>query len=160
MNLGVRRWKIFHQVADDQLVLISAGFARVDQTPDLDHVRHLVLEVLVEGAQLPQELEIEDFGWLDGQQNEGVAAELLTEFVIGDPDRIVLVEEALGRGVDADLGRLCQHDAGQRQHHWNHQPGASVGEVSPGLEEGFDPVSHVGFRSAGDFRTPFSSSSA
>ena len=103
-------WEVLHQVADDQLILVSAGLARVDQASDLHHVRHLVLEVLVDGTQLLQELEIEDLGRLDGQQNEGVAAELLTEFVIGDPDRIVLVEEALGGGVDVDLGHLRQHD--------------------------------------------------
>ena len=55
---GVVFGPLLEQVLDDQLVLISAGRADIDQAVDLVDLGHLVLEIPVEVAKALQEVAI------------------------------------------------------------------------------------------------------
>ena len=88
--------------------------------------------LVVEGAQLFEEGELEDVVGLDGDHDEVVPPELLPERVVGDAQRVVVVEEALRGGVELDPGQL----RAQHRHHGDDEeddePRAAVGQPSPG----------------------------
>jgi hypothetical protein len=131
---------IREQVSDDELVPLAAGVSGVDEARHVLELGDLVLDLLVQVAQLCEEREVEDLRWLDGDEDAVVSPELLAKGVVGDADGVVLVQEALGRGVELDLRELRDQRAGDEQDGDDREPRTVVGPLAPAREGVLDPL--------------------
>jgi hypothetical protein len=112
----------------------------VDEAPHVLEIGDVVLDLLVQVAQLCEEHEVEDLRRLDGDEDVVVSPELLAKGVVGHADGVVLVQEALGRGVELDLRELRDQRAGDEQDGGDREPRVAVGPVAPAREGVLDPL--------------------
>ena len=131
---------IREQVSDDELVPLAAGVSGVDEARHVLELGDLVLDLLVQVAQRCEEREVEDLRRLDGDEDAVVSPELLAKGVVGDADGVVLVQKALGRGVDLDPRELRDQRAGDEQDGGDREPRVAVGPVAPAREGVLDPL--------------------
>ena len=136
---------IFHQVFDDERVVLTA------RLPDVDEARHLAdvgqdgLELVVEGPQPLQEGEVEDLGGLDGNQDPIVLTEPALELLVFERSRVGAVEVALRGVLRPQVGEKGGHGGQEQQAQAEHQVAAGVDRVPPSLEGPIDAIakSHV-----------------
>ena len=129
---------LFHQVPNDQLVVLAPNRADAHQAGDLFDVGNLALEVRVQCPELAEELEIENVGRLDGDQDDFFSSELLHEALVRDQHGIVPVEEVIKGRVDREAGELRGKAQGDEQHERDRRPGVSEDPMPPALEAGVD----------------------
>ena len=98
---------LLQEVADFESVLEAPRVARIDEARDLLQQRHLLLDLLVDGAQGLEKADLED-AVARPQRDEdiGLPSVSLAEGVVLDTDRVVGVEEALGRRIQVEVLQL------------------------------------------------------
>ncbi len=106
-------------------------------------MRHLALDVAVEGAKLLEEAQREDLRGADRHHDRVLAAEHLAVLVIGQPGRVVRVEKRLEGEVHLDARDPGGHRDAQSQRHADDEPAPPEYPVRPALEALLGSVSEV-----------------
>ena len=105
---------------------------------------HVFGQVFVEGLDPLQGLLAEHLLGLHGHDGHVVPAELVLEDLVAEKLGVLLVQEALGGGVDADPGQPRTQPGHQGQDAQDYQPTPLDDEPGQGFEPQLYPVPELG----------------